>query len=443
MAIVNSERGGKCALPNAFSPIGRIESCKNKAFDCAGHLYIATPSDLNAIDERWLSWREYGRLGAGCSITSEKDARAKAIGEALESYAGSFVASHKITRYATAIELQRQKKPITPPDAYATFQPFLLSSHRNYSRFTEQDAVTWVEGKTISNFDPIWVPTQYGLYPCVSAPHEPNLVQCTSNGVATHRNYYSALLRAIAELIEREAILMHWWFHVPPIRIRTVTLTGLLQQVATAYAKMGLELRLYYFRSPIGWKTVMACIYQTSNDYLPWIAGHACSPCMQRAAIAAVEEMTKSFQLTDHSKAKEQAPRIKTSSHINGVSDHHYFYCNQDHWSALQWFLSSQETIDIDHSAEPFDSCTHTPQEIFDYHRPYIYREYPYASFVDFTPHDLRQLDHHVIKVILPGSIPVCFSAPFGYWLSERIQNFSGQLGRMNGEINQQPHPIA
>ena len=165
------------------------------------HLYTAT---LSHFDFRSTNRSE--RVAAGKGAT-EEDAKAAAIGEAIERYCASHLDPERIS-VARCDELT---------SAHISPAQCVLYSDEQYRRpgwpyhpWDRSNSVSWVEGVELPGGTPVLVPA--GLtYLVHSAPRaEDNFTVATSNGLAAGATRANAVLSALCEVMERDALMITW-----------------------------------------------------------------------------------------------------------------------------------------------------------------------------------------------------------------------------------------
>jgi len=140
--------------------------------------------------------------------------RAAAIGEAVERYCGSLpildrtlVASYRELRAAGRRAVDPEELVLFPPEQYREPGfPFV--------RFTHDLAVRWVEGRSVTREEPVWVPagvTWTNYYVGERATEPPTNPQLFA-GVAAGTSLDSAACAALEEVLERHATMV-WWMH--------------------------------------------------------------------------------------------------------------------------------------------------------------------------------------------------------------------------------------
>lgn len=164
--------------------------------------------------------------------------------------------------------------------------------------------MTWVQGIELLSDQAVWLPADLAITP----PVEGVLQDVDTNGVAGGNNLTEAVLHAVCEVIERDAVgqdLFVAWFGeqdgsgTPPRRIDPATVPATVRLWIDKIVAGGLAMALIDITSDIAIPTFKAIIADTS---FPGSAGHqtrmflgyGTDPCAEVAALRAVTEAVQS-----------------------------------------------------------------------------------------------------------------------------------------------------
>lgn len=152
--------------------------------------------------------------------TFYEEAIIRLVGEAIERYAliaSQYPLANKF-RYATYNEI-KEEGPVIPLEYLTTFSNsdyarLNKGTHNGYKKLTEDDIVGWI--KCPSLFKPaldIWVPIQslFVGYKLNRKENEIAFSRAFSSGTAAHTSLERALLNALLELIEVDALMINWY----------------------------------------------------------------------------------------------------------------------------------------------------------------------------------------------------------------------------------------
>ncbi len=145
--------------------------------------------------------------GIGGTGMSRVEAAAAAVGEALERYSASYVPCDRLV-VASAAELGADA---VDPRRFALFSERQYATPGfPYAPFTRDSCVRWVRGWSIRDRRPAWLPAELVHLGNAVAEGAPRIGHATSNGAACAEGTEDALVRALCELLERDAFMIVW-----------------------------------------------------------------------------------------------------------------------------------------------------------------------------------------------------------------------------------------
>jgi ribosomal protein S12 methylthiotransferase accessory factor len=135
-------------------------------------------------------------------------AEAAAIGEALERYSGSYVPGERLV-VSSAGELG---PAAVDPGRFALFSPAQYAATGfPFQPFTAETVVSWVEGFSLPEGEPAYLPAQLVYMPWRRGePDEVRIGYTTSSGLACGATLEEAILTGLLELVERDAVMLTW-----------------------------------------------------------------------------------------------------------------------------------------------------------------------------------------------------------------------------------------
>jgi ribosomal protein S12 methylthiotransferase accessory factor len=160
---------------------------------------------------------EVPRAASGAGLT-ESHAEMACIGEAVERYAAGLVRSGAI-RAARAGDLEGA---VVPPDRFALFS---REQYRRWPRrfpfapWTSGLRCGWVEARSLTRARTAWVPAAFVFQPYRRFPGELPIAPGLSTGLACGSSVTDATVRALCEVIERDAVALAWLCGIAPPRL--------------------------------------------------------------------------------------------------------------------------------------------------------------------------------------------------------------------------------
>jgi hypothetical protein len=147
-----------------------------------------------------------------------------------------------------------------------------------YPAWRPGTALTWVRGTALADGKPVALPA--GLVHLSRALPRPEdaLVQSTSNGLAAGATLEDALLGALCELVERDAVMITWLNRLPATELDLATAGGPAAAVARHYAALGVEVRCFVLPTDLPATVVLALGLEDAPDRPATVAAAGCSP---------------------------------------------------------------------------------------------------------------------------------------------------------------------
>jgi ribosomal protein S12 methylthiotransferase accessory factor len=376
----------------------------------------------------------------GGTLLSQDAARAAAVGEALERYSGSF-APFDATTLATAEELG---DAAVDPSRFALFHPRQLEQRGfPFVEFTRQTRLRFVKGFAVADGSPAFVPSQL-TFMSGWFEDEERVGIATSNGLACGATLEEAILAALYEVIERDAVMLAWknrlslplldWSsddEIGTIDRRAFGSTGLRYSVLDGSA---------FFDVPVA----IGLVHGPGNEQTALAVGGGAG---ETVAVAWLKALTEAFgvrrwlavqTLLDPDRAPSEPSAVKT------FDDHILFYARHKE-AALAQFLDSSErrtrTTDV-----PMVYGATPRAQILELVRRLAEKGCS-AYAVDVTAPDVAELGVHVVRVIAPElcQLDVVHSARFlGGRRLYRAAFESGMSAKPFeiADLNRLPHPF-
>lgn len=196
------------SLDTLVSPYGVVMACSTRA----GY------RGLDRLNAGWAragvrrGKEESALIGDGRVVGSPEHARLIAIAEAAERYAsGDFLGEPR--RWATADELDGA---VLDPARYprCSAAEYAMPGCR-VAPFKPEERIRWVRGLELTSGDPIWLPAIMACYGLRDEVPAERFTYRISTGCAVHTDPVEALVTAICEVIERDAIALTWLQRLP------------------------------------------------------------------------------------------------------------------------------------------------------------------------------------------------------------------------------------
>ena len=164
---------------------------------------VATTAPPHVIDKSGNLRRLPLGWGKGLTISG---AILSAVGEAIERYSASLPDAQGVFW----LPMQDLEGEVLDPRELALYSDTQYGREGfPYSRFDPDAVHPWVLGTWLHNREPVWLPA-VAAFLAMNLRTEQLICQGTSSGLSAHVDFNEAALRAVLELVERDAFLAAW-----------------------------------------------------------------------------------------------------------------------------------------------------------------------------------------------------------------------------------------
>jgi ribosomal protein S12 methylthiotransferase accessory factor len=372
---------------------------------------------------------------AGSAHAHVGRARAASIGEAIERYSATFVPDG--LRTASAAELGARA---VPPQSFALFHERQHGPGFPFARFTRSTRLSFVEGFSLADGRPAFLPAQ--LVYLHYGRSDPPIGYPTSNGLACGPTLVEAVLAALLEVVERDAMMLVWANRLSLPRLRWLDDPAISALDARAFVPTGLRYAAIDASAFFGVPAAIGIVHGAAGDRAAIGIGAGCAPNIGDAWRTSLAEAFAVHRWLRGLLADAPAP-IERVEDVRTLEDHTLFHGTPERAGGLAFLEAScEERSTTDVPAVPGD----TPGEIV---AEIVRRldEHGVSAFaVDVTSPDVEELGLKVARVITPQlcALDVFGAAP--YRGGERLYRAAFDAGLLDApftydELNPLPHP--
>ncbi len=372
---------------------------------------------------------------------------ASSLGEIVERVIGSFsfFGHDESLRYGTRTEMERNGFRCIEPSRMRWFaEEQLASPDFRYAAFTDDSFLGWVEGRRLlGDREPVWFPAQLVLPFYMPHPDENLIGYGTSGGLAAHVTTDLAVYHGISELIERDAVNLHWNCGRAPLKIEIDRLPrpGRLRRALEAALKVPDRLTLYLHPTDITeFHVVTAVGFVGGFDQYAYVSGGGGGLDIEEAILSALGEYAQaetsyrlslfapdwkfSERLKDMFGVEEDTPVEKFEIFFKILA--HYGY--RSHRKKLDWYLNGGESVKLSDLMGAKDKKKNDKEMIMEISEKYDLD----PVFFDFTGRDDSSV--RLTKVVCPIlTPPYLHSIP--YFGPERYYVLPKKLGWSEREL--------
>ncbi|MEV0287759.1 TOMM precursor leader peptide-binding protein [Kribbella sp. NPDC050820] len=365
---------------------------------------------------------------------THRAARDGALGEALERYAAmTWHPERKLTSTYDGLD----RPGLHPRDLV------LFADHQYddlpFQPWRPETELEWVPAQSLVTGQEIWIPllaTHLG-YRSPAA-----LFPATSNGFAAGADRDSATLRALLEVVERDAFAIAWTHQLAGRCVAAADVPDeVVRGIAATHARRGVELTVHLLPTDTAATAVLAVAWSDRAPAAVVGAAAAMDPVV--AARSAVLEVAQVRPLL-RSRLRLPAVRARmvelaaAPAKVATIDDHDLLYA--DPAAEGLGFLRDSPRLPWPDASPGDDSLEALVRSLA--------KVAPDVLAVDVTPPDVEAVGVRVVRGLVPGFVPIWFGANQARLGGSRLLEMPARIGlrpapaRLD-ELNLAPHPLA
>jgi len=279
--------------------------------------------------------------GKGLTISG---AVLSAVGEAIERYSASVVDPEKII-WKRPDEFDGEV--MDPHDLGLYSEEQYDRDGFPYVRFDSSIPHPWVLGSWLNDGKPVWLPALF-VFLFIELHQEQLIGQGTSNGLAASTDKDDAALRAILELVERDAFMSTWLTASPAHRIQLDdTLDPLLRTVLDGIEALGATVEVYRLPASVIGTTVL-CLALGDGDAYPGVTfGLGCDLDPHLALRQAVLELGQTGPYLRRMMRSGVLRAAENPSGVRAMLDHASYYFPKQRATAFDRLRSDTTLVPL------------------------------------------------------------------------------------------------
>lgn len=279
---------------------------------------------------------------------------------------------------------------------------FFLYSDDQYTRegfpcvpYDPVERREWVRCEALTTDERWYVPADLARLLPDRGPAPP-LVRTTTSGCAAHVSTGAAVRNGIMELLERDAVLRHWYAQESRPRVRTDSLPADLRKRVRALDTRGYDVYVVDATRYPPFECIE--VFLVAPDEHPAVVSAAsCEPDPTAAVRGAFREAADIYR----SMAAADPPSVPAEEAVTGTNDHLAFYQRADRARRLQNWLDAEETTDL-------RSADGDPTGLDEIARALAEHDIR-LRYVDITPGAVAAYGGRVVRVLSPDLLPITF----------------------------------
>ncbi|HET6478925.1 MAG TPA: YcaO-like family protein [Actinoplanes sp.] len=398
---------------------------------------------VDVADMRRVAAWPNDRQAFGTSWESSDAAQTSATGEAVERYCGNYIEPGRNTVTGSFNELRRQGLRALDPAEIALYSETQYRTRGfPFVPFTRDSEVTWVEGRSLTRQEIVWVPAfmVYVMWHERQGLQEARHSYPVLAGIAAGPSREYAEMSALEEVIERDATMI-WWStkqRLPKLSLPPRA-AALISSVAHRY-----EVSLIHLENDFAVPVMAAALRDRDKGHLG-IGFAARENCVVAAEKALAEAFTlqMSCQSLDDRSSRDhwQSTGLQSMRNIKPWRADRYYLDDYraDFHDVVDLICQQQIYLDpragdavrdrvFDLPERDWDGLPLMPARSLELLRAAVERENREVISVDVTTSDVASVGFSVVRVLVPGLVSN-FPAAFPLWGLDRVRRAPVRLG--------------
>lgn len=396
-----------------------------------------------ATDSRILLGTRCNKVNGGGG-PSLRGARLAAIGEAVERYSGAWVPFDRL-EYGTHSELTGRGLDCLSPKQYKPFADWQYEQPgATRVPFTESTWLPWVRSRRLADGALVWIPA-HPVYLRADMMNVNPIADATSNGLAYGSTPDEALVAALLELVERDAVMITWYKRLSMPVVDVGSDPVLAEYMSTHVAPTGCAVSLVDLSVFSGVSTVLAVVRNEVAGAVPLGLGAAASSSPVTAATKAVAEAvsTRTWGVAKRRAGEIVDPASDFNETVQDFDDHIALHAS----GAL---VDETRFLDGSGARSRMEDMPRLPSgspgELRDALISTLAEDGIDLYVVDLTSPDVREAGGHVVKVFSPQLQPLDAGYRRRALGGERLHTRPVELGLLEPGsetfVNPTPHPF-
>jgi ribosomal protein S12 methylthiotransferase accessory factor len=403
-------------------------------------VFTAAHSNFNYNDK----FDEYFLTASGKGMTLD-EARASALGEAIERYCSVQYDPNQLTR----AKYSEIKENAVNPQELVLYSSDQYSSKFPYGRFSIDSEIMWTEGYSLLRNKWRMIPATSAYLDYSPVNKSDFLFAPTSNGIACGSNRTEAIMNGLLEVIERDAFLITWMCKLPmPVVNLDSIIDENIQSILRAYERSKIKIHVNAILLDTNVPTFLAIAIDSSDGEPFVIAGLAAHIDPILGIQKALLEIGQVHHSLLHMRRRSSYPRkiasLMNFHNVKKLEDHAILYTSSKLLSAFN-FLLNNKSIDVktiprikgNTSVEKLKSILSTLDRL---HVDVIVKE--------LTTSDISDLGLSVFRVIITEFQPIHFGYDEPRLGGKRLFQLPRRLGFSTRtlqakDLNVFPHPLS
>ena len=306
--------------------------------------------------------------------------------------------------------------PVPPPSLPLFSEEQYRQRDFRYSRFDPSQRYAWIDGVSLRSGETRFVPAEAVFTTCRPASTGP-LLSASSTGAAAHPDRDQAVLNALLETLERDALALAFLLNLRlPVLEPTDAWT---RETAGVLAEEGYRVHLLGLRSDVSVPMVLVLGTRPSGPAPFIVKGASAAASVEQAMRKAMQEAWRGFLYFQ--KHPEMLPTRTVAVPPDSIAYGMAYYQDPDAAASLERFVGGPSTGGEAPQLDPHRPLADLVQRIVDAGMEPV--------VVDTTLPEVRAAGLTCVKAIAPGTIPVSFGRRPWQLGGDRLDRLATTLG--------------
>lgn len=364
----------------------------------------------------------------------------KAVAEAIERYCFALAHDRSTILRASEDDVSAWAVPLTR---------FGLLSERQYAttpgvtRRATSEAIDWAWAWSLSRRCYALVPAAL-VHPSVGLQPPNNFTRWVmSTGLAAHVSMDAAILAGLYEVVERDALMIHWLHHRTPRRVvpQPGAADGVAALIEAHFSLPDFEFVLLDMTPDSGIPTIACLALSDSEDRPSLVMGAASRLDPVEAARKALFE-TAQLLAGFHGLAWDSRSSFPQAE-VRTLWDNAHYYAGAEGGGRAAFLAASDEEVALGALA---NLSTGTPRGDLDACVSRLGGVGHEVLVTELTSSDAARCGFRTVKVFVPGAVDIHGDARYPHLGSERIRTMASALGwpdLAEEDLNRLPCPMS
>jgi ribosomal protein S12 methylthiotransferase accessory factor len=396
----------------------------------------AQVGDLSGIWNRGGDHASLSASGSGVGLDAEEGS-VPALAEAVERYCAGTYSNDQFV-WASAAELGSEALDLDTIPRCSTAE---LGNSACPLVIPDKSArIRWVRGLSLTDGQVVLIPAVMVYLFAGFASRAERICLPITTGCAAHTNYEDALVAAILEVVERDAISLVWLQRLPLFRIEIDQMTPRLAQFWARYEASSNGIEHFFFDATLdlGLPTIYGLQISRNNRRLTTLL--SCS-----SALDPSQALTKVLCDMAALRIAFRVPRPTPKSYESFTDVFHgaSYMARAENFSAFEFLLagSARRRLSEIRTFGVMNGRSSQLRAVLELLR----RERLDAYAIDLTTDEAQRHGLRVVRVIIPGLQPLSFHYRARYLGHKRLYEGPAKMGyRVHSEenLNSWPQPF-